>query len=232
MEQTKTVIVTGGSDGLGKALVDSLMASGFRVVNVSRRANDRADINILSDLSTEDGIKSAVSSILEIAAPIKAIIYSAGVLSFKNPGSLTEVEYERVFAINAKAPMLMTSGLLNKLKSDEADIVIINSVAGIQSYPAQTLYNASKAALHSYTKDLRGELSSTPSRVIGVYPDMLDTNMAQKIPDGAMPKSKHQTISPAALADYIVYTINLPKVMEVSDIVISRKKHSVLKQEH
>ena len=226
MELSKTVIVTGGSDGLGKALVDSLIDSGFRVVNISRRENDKADINILSDLSTADGIKNATESILRMNTQFKAIIYSAGVLSFNNVGALNDAEYDRVFSINTKAPMLMTSELLDRLKSDETDIVIINSVAGIRSYPAQVLYNSSKAALHSYTKDLRETLSAASSRVIGIYPDMLDTDMSQKIPDGAMPKSKHPTISPEALADYIVYTINLPKVMEVSDIVINRKKIS------
>lgn len=227
MEEAKAVIVTGGSDGLGGALVDSLIASGFRVVNVSRRKNDKAQANILCDLSTADGIKNATDSILKMNEPLRAIIYSAGVLSFGDAASLDDAEYERVFSINTKAPMLMTSALLDKLEADKADIVIINSVAGIQSYPAQIIYNSSKAALHSYTKDLRETLSATESRVIGVYPGMLDTDMAQKIPDRAMPKSKHPTIKPAELADYIVYTINLPKVMEVSDIVINRKKHAI-----
>jgi len=226
MKSDKTVIVTGGSDGLGKAIVDSLAASGSRVVNISRRDNDKADVNILGDLSTADGIKNATDFILKTDTPIKAIIYSAGVLSFNDARSVNEKDYERVFSINTKAPMLMTSKLLDRLKSDGADIVIINSIAGIQSYPAQVLYNSSKAALHSYTKDLRETLSSTTSRVIGVYPGMLDTDMAQKIPDGAMPKSKHPSINPKVLADYIVYTINLPKVMEVSDIIINRKKSS------
>lgn len=225
MKEVKTVIVTGGSDGLGSELVNSLSVSGFKVVNVSRRKNDNAAANILCDLSTADGIENAADSILKMNEPLRAIIYSAGVLSFGDAGSLNEAEYERVFNINTKSPMLMTSKLLSKLKADKADVVIINSVAGIQSYPAQILYNSSKAALHSYTKDLRETLSSTESRVIGVYPGMLDTDMAQKIPDGAMPKSKHPTIKPADLADYIIYTINLPKVMEVSDIVINRKKH-------
>lgn len=227
MEKDKTVVVTGGSDGLGSALVDALIVSGFKVVNVSRRKNGKAHINILNDLSTADGIKNASRAILELDGPLHAVIYSAGVLSFGDATSLSESEYERVFDINVKAPMLMTSEILSRVKSDGTDIVIINSVAGLQSHPAQIIYNSSKAALHSYTKDLREALSQTESRVIGVYPGMLDTDMAQKIPDGAMPKSKHAAISPQELADYIVYTINLSKVMEVSDIVINRKKNSI-----
>lgn len=225
MEAAKTAIVTGGSDGLGRALVDSLISSGFRVINVSRRENAKANVNILCDLSTTDGIKYAASSILNTNEPLHAIIHCAGVLSFRDAATLDSAEYERVFNINTKAPMLITSELFNRIKADGTDVAIINSVAGIQSYPAQTIYNTSKAALHSYTKDLRETLSQTSSRVVGVYPGMLDTDMAKKIPDGAMPKSKHPTISPKDLADYIVYTVSLPKVMEVSDIVINRKKH-------
>ena len=112
MKEAKTVIVTGGSDGLGKALVDSLIASGFRVVNVSRRENNKATINIPSDLSTTDGIKHATESILKMNTSFKAIIYSAGVLSFNDAGSVNVGDYERLFSINVKAPMLMTSDLL------------------------------------------------------------------------------------------------------------------------
>lgn len=74
MKSNEMVLVTGGSDGLGKALIDSLAACGFMVVNISRRENDKADVNILSDLSTAEGVKNAADSILKMEMPIKAII--------------------------------------------------------------------------------------------------------------------------------------------------------------
>jgi len=50
-------VVTGGSDGLGKAIVDSLVGLGYEVMNVSRRANERAQYDMQSNLSTEKGVK-------------------------------------------------------------------------------------------------------------------------------------------------------------------------------
>ena len=85
------------------------------------------------------------------------------------------------------------------------------------------MYNASKSALHSFTNDPRVELAETRSRVIGIYPGMTDTDLAQKLPGGAPPKSKHAMIDPKILADYIVYTQQLPRTIEVSDIILDRK---------
>lgn len=70
---------------------------------------------------------------------------------------------------------------------------------------------------------MRLELADTACRVIGVYPGMLDTNMAGNIPDNPLPKSKKPTISSRELAGLIVQAINTPKSMEVSDIIIERK---------
>ena len=52
---------------------------------------------------------------------------------------------------------------------------------------------------------------------------MTDTDLAQKLPGGAVPKSKHAMIDPKILADYIVYTQQLPRTIEVSDIILDRK---------
>ena len=219
-------IVIGGSDGLGKALVASIKSINAKVMNISRRANDLADYNVSCDLSTEKGIATAVDEMKNSSEPLEAIIISAGVFSFKDVGDLDAAEYARTFDINTKAPLLLVSPLIEKIKEDETDVIIINSTAGIRSYTHQTLYNASKAALHSFTKDLRAELAETASRVIGIYPGMIDTDLAQKLPEGPLPKSKHAMIDPTVLADYILYTQRLPKSIEVSNIILDRKKHS------
>ncbi len=217
-------VVVGGSDGLGKALVASIKGVDAKVINISRHANELADDNILCDLTTDTGILLAVNSIKNISEPLEAIIISAGVFSFKDVNELDANEYARTFDINTRAPLLLLSPLMEKVKGEETDVILINSIAGVKSYKHQTLYNASKAALHSFTNDLRTELANTASRVIGIYPGMIDTDLAQKLPEGPLPKSQHPMIDPKALADYIMYTQQLPKSIEVSDIILDRKK--------
>jgi len=217
-------VVIGGSDGLGKALVASVKSAQAKVMNISRRGNDEADHNVSCDLTTELGILTAVNEISNISEPLEAIILTAGVFSYQDLSEIDANEYARTFDINTKAPILVLGPLLERIKSDGTDVIIINSIAGIRSYKHQALYNASKAALHSFTNDLRVELAETASRVIGVYPGMIDTDIAQKLPGGPLPKAKNQLISPRVLADYIIYTQHLPKSIEVSDIILDRKK--------
>lgn len=217
-------IVIGGSDGLGEAIIESLNTSGVNTLNIARRNNSNAHLNVKSDLSKESGISAAVKEITAIKEPLEAVYFSAGVFSFQGMHSISTEEYERVFSINLKALILLTSSLLDRFKRDGTDIIFINSVAGIRSYKDQALYNASKAALRSFTNDLRIELIDTKSRVVGIYPGMIDTDLAQKLPNGPLPKSKKVMIQPKVLADYITYTQRLPKSIEVSDIILDRKK--------
>jgi sorbitol-6-phosphate 2-dehydrogenase len=219
-------VVIGGSDGLGKRIIESLNSFGLETTNIARRKNSDAHQNIMSDLSTKAGMRTAVEELQNIKKPLEAIYISAGVFSFQDIGNFTADEFDRVFTINTQAPFLLVSALLSRIKVENTDLIFINSVAGIRSYKNQSLYNASKAALHSFTNDLRAELSETRSRVIGIYPGMIDTDLAQKLPDGPLPKSKHAMIDPKIFADYIVYTQRLPKTIEVSDIILDRKKHS------
>lgn len=219
-------VVIGGSDGLGKEIIDSLNDLGLETTNISRRRNSSARQNIECDLSTKEGIQIALKELRSIKKPLEAIYISVGVFSFQNVSELDADEFERVFAINTRAPFLLISSLLDRIKTEGTDLIFINSVAGIRSYKNQTFYNASKAALHSFTNDLRSELSETNARVVGVYPGMIDTDLAQKLPSGPLTKSKHAMINPKVLADYIVYTQQLPKSIEVSDIITDRKKHA------
>ncbi|HRN90061.1 MAG TPA: SDR family oxidoreductase [Candidatus Saccharibacteria bacterium] len=217
-------VVIGGSDGLGKKIIESLNELGLETVNIARRKNSDAGINILGDITKGADLQTVIRELKNVEAPIEAMYISAGVFSFQELNNVLAEEFDRVFTINTQAPFLLISALLSRIKVDNTDIIFINSVAGLRPYKNQSLYNASKAALHSLTKDLRAELSNTPSRVIGVYPGMIDTDLAQKLPHSPLPKSKHTMIDPKVLADYIVYTQQLPRSIEVTDIIMERKK--------
>jgi NAD(P)-dependent dehydrogenase (short-subunit alcohol dehydrogenase family) len=217
------IIITGASDGLGAAIVKEASVLGEDTMNISRRSSAEATKNITVDLSTSQGIEFAAKQVMQTQHP-KAIILNAGVLSIHEFGDISEDEYERVMAINLRAPTLLLGLLFDWIRQHDVDVIVINSVAGQHGYKGQALYNVSKWGLRGLTESLREELAGTKCRVVGVYPGMLDTNISEKLPSGPLPKSKHATIPVKNLAQMIMQVINQPKSMEVTDIVIERKK--------
>lgn len=216
------IIITGASDGLGAALVAAAKEVGEKTTNISRHINESADENVIADLSNVDQIKEAATKIRSISTP-KALVLNAGVLSLLNLQDVNEIEYERVMNINLRAPVLLVAELFDWIVSNSVDVIFINSIAGLRGFKQQLVYDISKWGLRGLTEDLRLELADTPCRVIGVYPGMLDTNIASKLPKGPMPKSSKPTISPHELARMILQAIMQPKSMQVSDLVIDRK---------
>ncbi|MGB4957487.1 MAG: SDR family NAD(P)-dependent oxidoreductase [Candidatus Saccharimonas sp.] len=216
------IIITGASDGLGAALVAVAKKVGEKTTNISRHMSDSADENIIADLSDVRQIKEAAAKIRSICFP-KALILNAGVLSLTSLKDIDESEYERVMNVNLRAPVLLVAELFEWLVTKGVDVIIVNSIAGLRSFKGQIVYDISKWGLRGFTEDLRLELSDTKCRVIGVYPGMLDTNIASKLPSGPLPKSSKPTISSHELATMILQAIMQPKSMQVSDLVIDRK---------
>ncbi len=216
------IIITGASDGLGAALVAVAKKVGEKTTNISRHMSDSADENIIADLSDVRQVKEAAAKIRSISFP-KALVLNAGVFSLLNLQDVDESEYERVMNVNLRAPVLLVAELFDWIVSNSVDVIFINSIAGLRSFKQQVVYDISKWGLRGLTEDLRLELANTPCRVIGVYPGMLNTNIAAKLPNGSLPKSSKPTIPPHELATMILQAIMQPKSMQVSDLVIDRK---------
>lgn len=217
------IVITGASDGLGREIAKLYHEQSEVVVSVSRRKCDYADYNIIVDLSKEEGVREAVQKIEMIRQPIDALILNAGVLTLESLGRVTWSEIDRVMRINSHSPIFFISLLIERLRQEASDIVAIGSTAAINSYKGQPVYSASKSALRGFTNDLRAEFEGTPNRVIGVYPGMFDSEISQKMPGENVSKSKKPVIDTKQLAKLVHATLALPKVMEVSDIVINRK---------
>lgn len=217
------IVITGASDGLGKALAKLYKEAGIQVVNISRRECVYADVNVLYDLSDEGGVLASAETTQKLEGVIDTFVNCAGVLSLEHLGELTWSEIDRVMRINVHAPIQLTSLLIERFKQDGTDIVNIASTAAINTYKGQPVYDASKHALRGFTNDVRLELENYTNRVIGVYPGMFDSEISQKIPGLKIGKSRHPVIPVDSLALLIKTSLDMPKVMEVADIVINRK---------
>ncbi|MBP6880723.1 SDR family NAD(P)-dependent oxidoreductase [Candidatus Saccharibacteria bacterium] len=218
------IVITGGSDGLGKELINLFKASGKTVVNVSRTKNDQADYNFLHNLRESQAIKQAVQSIEEIDEPLEVLINNAGVFSKQPLGKITEDEIKRTMESNLNSQIMLTSELIDTIKRDETDIVNISSRIGFVGSIDLAVYGASKWAVRGFSESLQAEFKDLANRVISFCPGGFDTGLFVKATNHDPTKDGTDWMKPRDLALLIKQLLDLPKNIEVSEILINRKK--------
>lgn len=220
MSKEKIVLITWASSGVWEQLAKIYQEAGKKVVNISRRECKYADINICLSLREGEEIKKAADQVLTMDEPIEAIINCIGVFSRESFGSISEDEIKRLMSTNVKAPMLLVSYLFERIKKEEVDILNIISTAGTVGKKHEPVYAASKWAERGFTKSLQEELKDTPCRVISFCPGGMDTDLFTKSNVAIDTKKRMQ---PQDIAIFIKQILDLPKNIEVSEILLNRK---------
>lgn len=185
-----TALITGAGrpNGIGRGIVDALVAAGARKVYVAVRdiqaarpiyAAHGAKVEVLEHDVTKSGRAAELAARLP---DVSVLIHNAGL--FTGATALgDEAEQRREFEVNVFGPLALTRAFAPVLaRNGGGALAILNSVASHFSFPLGASYSASKAALHSFTQALRRELAGQGTRVLGVYPGPIDTDMAEKIP--------------------------------------------------
>lgn len=218
------IVITGASDGLGLAIAKLLASKGKKVVSLSRTRPEPQDIEwIETDLFDDNSVLETVKIILENDEPIEALINCAAVASYEDMNALTSEELDRMFKTNVTAPMLLTSKLLDRIKQDEADIVNVGATIALKSgYAGQSVYSTTKWALRGFTQNLADELKPTPSRVISFLLGGFDSKMHEKV-TGRPIADPENWMKVEDIAVSVAQVLELPKNMEVSEVVINRK---------
>ncbi|MEK7059169.1 MAG: SDR family oxidoreductase [Patescibacteria group bacterium] len=217
------IVITGASDGLGMELAKLYATAGKTVINVSRKTCKYASHNFLHDLREGEGIIAAAKQITDLDEPLEALINCAGVISFQELGSITEDEIKRTMATNVKAPIMMVSSLIDRIKHDGTDIVNVASTIGTKGYADQAIYGASKWAVRGFSANLQVELKDYPCRVISFCPGGMKTKMFIKATGIDSTDDGGEWMSPSDVAECLKQLLDLPKNMEVSEIIINRK---------
>lgn len=214
-------IITGGSEGLGLELCRLLHEKGETAVSLSRKPPPDSSEHIKVNLTEEEEIEKAAEIIKRKYPKFKAIINCAGILHLHKPESIKYNEAEYLFKLNVLAPMILTSRIHKLILKNEADIVNVASTIGTKAYSEQAAYGASKWAMRGLTKNQQLEFHGTKTRVIGFNPGGFKSRIFEKATgrkinlDGFM--------EPKELAKTILFILDLPKDMEVSEITINRK---------
>ena len=183
--ENKTILVTGASSGIGKAIAIECSKMGAKVVVTGRNEQRLQETYgqlegthpayIVADLSKKEDIETLAKQI----DSLNGLVNCAGLTIPKPFKFLQEEDIEEVMTVNFNAPLLLTQLLVKKKKLQKASsIIFISSISGTKvSYIGNSIYSASKGAINGICKGLALELASQQIRVNTVIPGMVETNI-------------------------------------------------------
>lgn len=219
----KTIILTGASSGLGASIGKLCVKKGIKVVAICRNKPKYDCEFIETDLRLESSIDNTCKIIKEKYNKFDAIINCAGIISLEPLNNLTFKEMEEVYKVNSIAPMFMISKLLPLIIENGADILNVASIMGtlFDIEKDSTTYSGSKWAFRGASFNLESELRDTPCRIITFNPGGMNTELFERY-DASLDFAKGW-MNPDDIADIVLYTLNLPKQIEITEITITRK---------
>ena len=181
----RRVLITGGTKGVGAALVESLRGVGMTVVATARTVPDTAPggvTYIAADLMTAKGCQAVANAVLERFGGIDIIVNSLGGSSAPGGGfaALNDSEWETALNQNLMAAVRIDRALLpSMIKQGSGVIVHVTSIQHELPLPeSTTAYAAAKAALSTYSKSLSKEVAPKGIRVVRVSPGWIETEAA------------------------------------------------------
>ncbi|QYJ03932.1 3-oxoacyl-ACP reductase FabG [Nocardioides panacisoli] len=202
----RTVVVTGGSRGLGAGIVQSFLDAGDRVATCSRSATDLVEqwqsdealadrfLFLKADVSDRDQATGFVTAVVEEWGSIDVLVNNAGVARDGVLALFSDDDADTVIDLNLKATISLTRRVVrNMLAHGGGRIVNISSIVGLTGYRGLSVYGATKAALDGFTRALARELGSKSITVNGIAPGYLRTEMSHGLDEGQLQQIVRRT---------------------------------------
>ena len=182
----RRVLVTGGTQGMGEAIVRRLAAGGATVATTARSpAESPVGLFIQADVSTREGTDAVIRDVLARLGGVDVLVNNVGGSSAPGGGvlALGDEDWQRALDTNLLAAVRLDRGLLpGMLKQGSGVIIHISSIQRrLPLYEATLAYAAAKAALTTYSKGLSKEVGPRGIRVNTVAPGFIETTAAQRL---------------------------------------------------
>jgi len=221
----KLVVVTGGSKGIGKAIIERFAKEGFDIATCSRKQSDLTELKLhveksykvnvntfVADVADKKQVFGFTDFIQQLNRQVDVLVNNAG---YFEPGQVTEEDdgvLEKMINSNLYSSYNTTRGLVGAMKSRRwGHIFTICSIASIKAYPNGGSYAISKFALLGFTKVLREELKEYGIRVTAVLPGATKTSSWDETD---LPDSRFIKPEDVAEAVYGAYSLSSHTVVE------------------
>ena len=218
----KHILITGGSDGLGKVTAQKLQVAGHDVTILAKDEAKTAAVAseigckyVLADVTSQEAIKSAIAGVGQIDILVNnAGIWIQGLIEGNKPDDI-----RRVMDVNALGAMFASQLVVPSMKDRKSGRIInVISQAGLGAKAERAAYNASKWAITGFTKSLQHELKPFGISVIGFYPGAL--NNEALFEKAGNPRDMSKGLDLSIAADGLVYLCSLPDHVNVPEFGI------------
>jgi short-subunit dehydrogenase len=227
MFENKVIAITGGTDGIGRALVEAFLNRGAKVATCSRTVEKLNQLKTefaqkplftaVADVSNEEDCKNFIEKTIEQFSGIDVLINNAGISMralFKDTDLAT---LKKVMDINFWGTVYCTKYALDSITNNKGTIVGVSSIAGYRGLPGRSGYSASKFAVNGWLEALRTELLESGVNVMWVCPGFTRSNIRNAAlnkeakPQGETPLDESKLMSAEACAQYIINAVEKRK---------------------
>lgn len=226
---TQTALVTGATEGIGRATAFALGRAGYRV-GVCARSADRLDELVRAlraegiaasgrpaDVGLEADVQAMVAHVAGELGPVEVLVNNAGVGFLKPFAELSLAEWDQTMATNLRSLFLVTREVLPGMRTrGRGAIVNIASLAGKNAVLGGTAYAASKHAVLGFSKSLMLEVRKEGVRVVAICPGSVETGFGS---GRTVPKiSRSGVLLPEDVAEVVLGSLRLPERALMSEI--------------
>jgi 3-oxoacyl-[acyl-carrier protein] reductase len=232
--ENRTIIITGGSKGIGRVLALRCAHEKMKIVIAARSKKDlestKAEIaeinkNVISvqaDVSSHEDVKKIIKEAVSNYNDIHYLVNNAAVLTHKSIKDFDVNDWKKVIDVNVFGTFLMCKEALPHMEkladTTGASIINIASTSGKRGYEGGSAYSASKFALTGFSESLFKEVRQYNIRVMLVYPSAVDTDVKEESSLKTMGKGIYMRAED--VADSIIFSMKLPQRALLKEIEI------------